>query len=183
MANWFRDYVFRPLGGDRGSPARAAVNILVTFALLGLWHGANWTFVAWGLYHGGMLVAYRHALRRRWVRRRPPRRRRWASLPLGRVVIPLAIVVSSVSFRSRTLGEAYTIFGRIAALTPGMTVSGAWPVLLVGLYALHWAFYLRYREGVLVRAAWPARLAWIGGALLLVTLGAGAGEPFYYFQF
>jgi hypothetical protein len=97
--------------------------------------------------------------------------------------MPLTLVVSSVYFRAPSLGAAHGIFGRIASLAPGATVSAAWPILLLALYAVHWLFYLRYREGVLARAAWPARLAWLGGALLLVTLGAGSGEPFYYFQF
>ncbi|QQL46309.1 MBOAT family O-acyltransferase [Sulfuriroseicoccus oceanibius] len=59
LSTWFRDYVYIPLGGSRCKPRRVAVNLLVTFGLSGLWHGASWNFVIWGLYHGA-LVALQH---------------------------------------------------------------------------------------------------------------------------
>lgn len=55
LSTWFRDYVYIPLGGNRVSLARQCLNICIVFALSGLWHGANWTFVAWGTYHGLLL--------------------------------------------------------------------------------------------------------------------------------
>ena len=68
-------------------------------------------------------------------------------------------------------------------MAPGESVSWLWLVFLVALYVVHWAFYLRYREGVLVRAQWPSRLAWVGATLAALLLFAGSGDPFYYFQF
>ena len=59
LSTWFRDYVYIPLGGNRVSAARWAFNILVVFALSGIWHGANWTFVLWGLYHGLLVIGER----------------------------------------------------------------------------------------------------------------------------
>src|SRR5437660_12606306 len=59
LAWWLRDYLYVPLGGSRGSPARTYRNVLITMALGGLWHGAAWTFVAWGLLHGAGLAAGR----------------------------------------------------------------------------------------------------------------------------
>lgn len=56
LTSWFRDYVFMPLGGTRGSQARTALNVLLVFTITGLWHGAKWTFVIWGLAHGALLV-------------------------------------------------------------------------------------------------------------------------------
>ena len=61
LSTWLRDYLYIPLGGNRGSAARTARNLLVTMVLGGLWHGAAWTFVLWGVYHGLLLVAYRAA--------------------------------------------------------------------------------------------------------------------------
>jgi D-alanyl-lipoteichoic acid acyltransferase DltB (MBOAT superfamily) len=66
LSTWLRDYLYIPLGGNRGTPARTRRNLLVTMALGGLWHGAAWTFVLWGLYHGLLLVAFRSADRVRW---------------------------------------------------------------------------------------------------------------------
>ncbi|RMF37131.1 MAG: MBOAT family protein, partial [Planctomycetota bacterium] len=57
LSTWFRDYVYIPLGGNRVPPVRWAVNILVVFAVSGLWHGANWTYLIWGVLHGAALIA------------------------------------------------------------------------------------------------------------------------------
>ena len=59
LSTWFRDYVYIPLGGSRASEWRWARNVLVTFLLSGLWHGASWNYVLWGLYHGILLVLTR----------------------------------------------------------------------------------------------------------------------------
>jgi alginate O-acetyltransferase complex protein AlgI len=59
LSSWFRDYLYIPLGGNRGSPLRNALNLWIVFLLCGLWHGAATNFVAWGLYHGGFLVLER----------------------------------------------------------------------------------------------------------------------------
>ncbi len=59
LSTWFRDYLYIPLGGNRGSPARTHWNLLLVFFLCGLWHGANLTFVVWGLYHGLFLILER----------------------------------------------------------------------------------------------------------------------------
>lgn len=56
LSSWFRDYVYIPLGGSRGSATRTAVNVMVTFVVSGLWHGASWNFVLWGAYHGVLVV-------------------------------------------------------------------------------------------------------------------------------
>ena len=59
LSRWFRDYVYVPLGGNRRSAGRTYANLVAVFFLCGLWHGASWTFVAWGLYHGAFLVLER----------------------------------------------------------------------------------------------------------------------------
>ena len=59
LSSWFRDYLFVPLGGSRGSFVITARNLLVTMSLAGLWHGANWSYVLWGVVHGVMLILHR----------------------------------------------------------------------------------------------------------------------------
>lgn len=61
LSSWFRDYLYIPLGGNRGSAASTYRNLVIVFLLCGLWHGANWAFVAWGIYHGGFLILERSA--------------------------------------------------------------------------------------------------------------------------
>jgi D-alanyl-lipoteichoic acid acyltransferase DltB (MBOAT superfamily) len=178
MGRWFRDYVYRPLGGDRGGPRLMVVNTLITWALFGLWHGASWTFLLWGLYHGTILAAYRLA---RGSGLLPPPSR--ATAVAGFVAMPLVLGLSSVLFRSADLHAAGTMLGRILRAAPGVGTAPGWTVLLVGLYLAHWASKLWYREGVLARAAWPARVALTSAAVLVLVFLAGAGQPFYYFQF
>ena len=84
LSTWLRDYLYIPLGGNRGGAAQTQRNLLVTMVLGGLWHGAAWTFVLWGVYQGLLLVRYRAADRWRpsqaWVN---GRRRRWRASPRG----------------------------------------------------------------------------------------------------
>jgi alginate O-acetyltransferase complex protein AlgI len=71
LSQWIRDYLYFSVGGNLGSPARVAWNLVLTMGLAGLWHGARWTFLAWGLYHGVLLVVYRGF------------QARWDAVPLG----------------------------------------------------------------------------------------------------
>lgn len=59
LSSWFRDYLYIPLGGNRVSPFRTYINLMVVFLLCGLWHGAAWTFIIWGAYHGFFLILER----------------------------------------------------------------------------------------------------------------------------
>ncbi len=63
LSTWFRDYVFIPLGGSRTTASRIAVNLIITFFLSGLWHGASWNFIIWGLYHGVLIALWPHLAR------------------------------------------------------------------------------------------------------------------------
>jgi alginate O-acetyltransferase complex protein AlgI len=86
LSTWFRDYVYIPLGGSRAGELTWARNVLVTFLLSGLWHGASWNYVLWGLYHGLLLVATRA---RAMMKPARPRARRWLVVPqiLGMFVL------------------------------------------------------------------------------------------------
>ena len=63
LSSWLRDYLYIPLGGNRGTNAQTYRNLIMVFLLCGLWHGANWTFVLWGVWHGAFLVIERLGLR------------------------------------------------------------------------------------------------------------------------
>ncbi|HTK96326.1 MAG TPA: MBOAT family O-acyltransferase [Terriglobales bacterium] len=104
LSTWLRDYLFIPLGGSRKGVARTALNLFITMFLGGLWHGANWTFVCWGLYHGVLLAGY-HLLRDRGL----VPKSEWAS----RAVTFLMVVFGWVFFRSATLTQAMGIFGEM----------------------------------------------------------------------
>jgi alginate O-acetyltransferase complex protein AlgI len=107
LSTWFRDYLYIPLGGSRVSTARHYWNLLITFAISGLWHGANWTFVTWGIYNGILLII-EQALPRSWS----------ASALLrtaGRFAGLVAIVFGWIFFRSTGMHQALAIIRRICS--------------------------------------------------------------------
>ncbi len=97
LSTWLRDYLFIPLGGSRGTTLATARNLFITMFLGGLWHGADWTFIVWGLYHGVLLAGYQLLRKRGWVP---------GSVALSRAITFLMVVFGWVFFRSETLPKA-----------------------------------------------------------------------------
>ncbi len=97
LSSWLKDYLYIPLGGSRHGNRRTYLNLLVVFMLCGLWHGASWTFVLWGLYHGLFLT-----LERTWIGE--IRQRLW--IPAQHLTTFVLVVFGWVLFRSETLGDA-----------------------------------------------------------------------------
>ncbi len=114
LSTWFRDYLYVPLGGNRHSATRTHFNLVVVFFLCGLWHGAAWTFVVWGLYHGLFLVLERGRLGR-WLGATPR--------ALGHGYTLLAVMVGWVIFRADTLSQATTYLGAMAGLGQGLAIA------------------------------------------------------------
>jgi len=110
LSTWFRDYLYIPLGGNRGGPARTYFNLLVVFLLCGLWHGAAWTFVAWGLYHG-IFLCFERTAAGMWT---------LATLTgtFGRVYAMFAVLLGWVLFRATSLTHAATIASTLFGFPP-----------------------------------------------------------------
>jgi alginate O-acetyltransferase complex protein AlgI len=109
LSTWLRDYLYIPLGGNRRGPQRAAVNVMITMLLGGLWHGASWTFVAWGGFHGALLVLNRAA-----------------GAPLARVPVAIRraatfglVMIGWVLFRSTSFAMASVWLQSMAGLGTG----------------------------------------------------------------
>jgi alginate O-acetyltransferase complex protein AlgI len=111
LSTWFRDYLYVPLGGNRSTPSRMYRNLVVVFFLCGLWHGASWNFVVWGLFHGTFLVVERVGLA-------DAVKRRWA--PLRHAYLLLVVMIGWVFFRAETLTSAMTFLGAMAGLSPAL---------------------------------------------------------------
>lgn len=114
LSYWLRDYVYIPLGGSRAKGPRAGGNVLLTFLLSGLWHGAGWNFILWGLYHGLLVVA------ERWWRRLAPRALREAAWlrPLKVLVTFALVAVGWLMFRETDLGWLWSYFRLTPAQGP-----------------------------------------------------------------
>jgi alginate O-acetyltransferase complex protein AlgI len=106
LSSWFRDYVYIPLGGNRVPKWRVYLNLLIVFFLCGLWHGPQWTFVMWGLFHGTFLIIERVALGD-FIHRRTF---------LRHVYVLAVVMVGWVFFRANTLSDALTFLARMAWL-------------------------------------------------------------------
>jgi D-alanyl-lipoteichoic acid acyltransferase DltB (MBOAT superfamily) len=112
LSTWFRDYVYIPLGGNRVSRSRHYLNLLLTFAISGLWHGANWTFVIWGTLCGVFLVVESYFTSLGW--HYPANQ---AGNILRRVVVLMCVCAGWVFFRAQSLHAALAIFVQIATHT------------------------------------------------------------------
>ena len=109
LSAWFRDYLYVPLGGNRVAPGRVYLNLVTVFFLCGLWHGASWTFVVWGLYHGAFLVVERLGLAA-WLGRMPR--------PMRHLYALLVVMVGWVFFRAESLSAAAGLLQAMAGFSP-----------------------------------------------------------------
>ena len=203
LSTWFRDYVYIPLGGNRVSPARWALNILIVFMLSGVWHGANWTFLVWGFYHAILLIAERFT-RNLWstvsrVARIRPSPTWTRSFDIARTFG--LVTVGWVLFRASSIHTAGTIFYTVAAdwesfLTPERVLTELaglkWQpldicVTLLAIFAVElgdvFQSYVSVREWLSRR---PLAVRWAAYYSLLLFIqffGHFNGPPFIYFQF
>ena len=119
---WLRDYLFIPLGGSRGTRRQTERNLLITMTLGGLWHGASWTFVIWGMLHGGLLIVHR---RFRGVCEQRPRLdsllQTWPGRALATGVTFLSVCVGWVFFRATSFPLAATLLHRLAVPHRGIS--------------------------------------------------------------
>jgi alginate O-acetyltransferase complex protein AlgI len=169
LSTWLRDYLYIPLGGNRVPRWRLYFNLLTVFFLCGLWHGATWTFVVWGLFHGAFLIIERIGLRN-WLERRRV---------VQHVYTLLVVMVGWVFFRSSSFTEASEFLARMSFLgehngeffTLAQCVN---PTLVIALAigVLGSMPLAPWIGAALDRAAAAAR----GGRLWLVDLAAGVGE-------
>lgn len=183
LSRWLRDYLYVPLGGNRGSRARTMGNLLLVMLLGGLWHGAAWTFVAWGAFHGLWLAAHRAIVRDALLGRRIAELDvpRW----LRRAVTFHLVALAWVPFRAPSFTHASAILRGL--FTGGDQLNAPLPlaviaIILVGL-ATH-GFALQSRlEHVFERWPRPAQGIAYGMVIIVIALTIGQSERFIYFQF
>ncbi|MBP7275859.1 MAG: MBOAT family protein [Kiritimatiellae bacterium] len=190
LSSWLRDYLYIPLGGSRSTAVRTYVNLFITFLLGGLWHGAAWTFVFWGAFHGAYLSLERKY--REWLRipaRGAPPARRGVAI-LGRIWIFHVVCFSWILFRSGTVETTTAMLRGLAAWRSEIPEVTLWSGLSIGVILV--GFATQFFDGNrLVRiwnrmATWPAWAVGAGAAIvltLILALGPEGVAPFIYFQF
>lgn len=186
LSTWFRDYVYIPLGGNRGGKTKTIRNVMVVFLVSGLWHGASWNFVIWGGINGLFLIILDGLLAKLNGFR-----------PVKALFVTLLWTLSLVFFRAETLGDAMTAFSNLGFENGAQLfefglnrVEFSLVLVLIGIMVILEIlkeYRLDFGEWILVQA-WPLRYAFYGSLilsmLLLGSYGVGFGDNnFIYFQF
>lgn len=186
LSTWLREYLYFPLGGNRKGRTRAWVNRIIVFFLCGLWHGANWTFVVWGLCHGAFLL-----LEDVVPLRKLPK-------ALGHLYALLVVTLTFVIFRADTLGQAATV---LSTMFVGWDLSTARMIPVIG--QLTPLFLATCVCAALLASSVPERMesivlsgsnartvevaSYVASVVLLVlcmvSLSSGTYNPFIYFRF
>jgi len=193
LSSFFRDYVYIPLGGNRKGKLRTVLNRIIVFFLTGLWHGANWTFVVWGLFHGFFLLLEEFV----------PVIRKLPKL-LRHIYTLLAVTIGFVIFRADTMGEAALFISRmfsgfdfsagtisfaIQALTPYFFVMLLAAILCCGPFEkfTQQISELEHKQTLTAREKTLQAATLVLSCLLLVwciiRLASGSYNPFIYFRF
>lgn len=191
LSSWFRDYVYIPLGGNRGGSAKTYRNLLIVFAATGLWHGAAWTFIVWGLLHGAFLIGERALFRSPLESLNHPALRWLYCLPV--------VIIAWVVFRASSMEQALSLWATMASpanLAPLDVVMeraalGAYPLIAFAAGAL--IFIVPGRTSLGARLMQEPQLlslrvanlgytaaALVGAAVVALTSGY---SPFLYFTF
>jgi alginate O-acetyltransferase complex protein AlgI len=187
LSRWLRDYLYIPLGGNRRGTARTYINLMITMLLGGLWHGAAWTFVIWGGYHGLLLSVHHYRAARRAARGLPEPA--WPGrIWVQRLVTFQLVCLGWVFFRSDSLATALELLGRLihgwstpTELVTPLVLAAIGLMLVTQLWPRSFAERLQERISVLG----PVALGAAGAVSLFVitTLGPQGVAPFIYFQF
>jgi D-alanyl-lipoteichoic acid acyltransferase DltB (MBOAT superfamily) len=181
LSTWFKDYLYIPLGGNRGSKARTYGNLFTTFLVSGLWHGANWTFVIWGALHGGYQIVERKLAE-------------LLKIKLPKILsIPLVFALTCLAwvfFRAANVQDAFQVIGGMftnlgSSIHVGdigiLTFSVMGVLMLIMIEIMH-----EYYPNVTLlnhRSA-PVRYATITAMLVfIISFGVFDGSQFIYFQF
>jgi alginate O-acetyltransferase complex protein AlgI len=191
LSTWFRDYLYIPLGGNRVSPGRRYANLLIVFTLCGLWHGASWNFVVWGLFHGAFLIMERVRVFQGLSR---------VFRPMRRPYVLLVVLVSWVFFRADSLSTSVAFLRAMAGAArpiqaaPGVAMFVDTEVLLAGMLGIVGSTPIVRALQRWSTARADTQLDWRLQATRFVCLmaifsysvmlvAAGSYSPFIYFRF
>ena len=186
LSTFLRDFLYIPLGGNRSGPARAGINLMITMFIGGLWHGAAWTFVVWGLIHGVFLVIER-------ILKAVGGEAAWTPRLAGKLLLGFGTYVvvcfAWVFFRATTFPTAAHLVAAMAGVGPkGDAILTTREILQVGLVTAglllaHWNLRDTSVEAVVARMPrWLVVTLWTL-MLCAIILTQGSGNAFIYFQF
>ncbi len=187
LSSWLRDYLYIPMGGSRNGTLKTRINLLLTFILGGLWHGAGWTFVFWGTFHGVYLSLERVVRQACGLPEKPSQDPPLLLAIVGRLWIFHVVCFSWILFRSPHL---YAVGNVLRGLTRWGGESQFFSVTAIGVLVV--GFLMQFMDGTRPRRIWDQVNRWplwiqaaVAAILLTLILGIGPSgvAPFIYFQF
>ncbi len=186
LSSWLRDYLYIPLGGNRSGLVRTNINLMLTMLLGGLWHGAAWTFVAWGALHGFYL--WLEKICRKLFEGQPWTQRTVVRIGLG-LATYILVTFTWVFFRAADFETAGRIlFSMVGLGGEGIMVLATLEMIITAsviclLLVFSWAVRDRMMEDIIGEVPWwLGGVAWAGMIILLIITQGGSGA-FIYFQF
>jgi alginate O-acetyltransferase complex protein AlgI len=186
LSTFLRDYLYIPLGGNRSGAARAMVNLIIVMFIGGLWHGAAWTFVVWGLLHGSYLALERRT--KAFIKDAAWAENLGVKLLLG-LTTYVAVLIAWVYFRASNFEAASRLLGGMFGRHPaGDAILSTREMLQVGIVTFflllaHWALRDNSLETAVMRLPrWVVAAAWfLMVSAIIIT--QGSSNAFIYFQF
>ena len=189
LSTWLQQYLYISLGGNRKGVARTYINLLLTMVLGGLWHGASYNFIIWGLLHGLALCV--HKL---WMKVKKPWKSNWFTTLVSMLGTYIFVCICWVFFRAENLSLALSVIGKMFIWTPGIVQIFSWTIFALTVMLLtHSVVLIRQRKRDLPKAEgyYPlVNLSTIKGQTLffiflglILCLAYANSNPFIYFQF
>lgn len=188
LSTWFKEYLYIPLGGNRKGKIRTIINKTIVFFTTGLWHGANWTFVLWGLFHG--LFSSLEDLKI------IPTHKKWWKY-IGHIYTLLVVTVAFVIFRSDTITQAFTMiqamfikfgslnYADVMVLVKNLTAYSIFIIILAIIFAFpikdKIADKMENKKEVLEVGNYFVSIVLL--ALCIISLASSTFNPFIYFRF
>ena len=187
LSRWLRDYLYIPLGGNRRGERRTYVNVMITMILGGLWHGAAWTFVFWGAFHGGLLAAHQWRARHAEADTNATGEGRLDFMRQRAATFAL-VCVGWVFFRADSMETAFSLLGRLITgwWTPSESLTPLVVFTIAGMLAMQFwprGFGLWLQSGLSRLKPAPLGIVFALALLVIVILGPSGVAPFIYFQF
>jgi alginate O-acetyltransferase complex protein AlgI len=188
LSRWLRDYVYIPLGGNRRGRRRTYINLMATMLLGGLWHGASWTFVAWGGLHGAALAWEHYRRERRTMLGLPDPPHTSGHIALRRFATFNFVCLGWVFFRAGSFGTAMAMLWQLLSGGLGPNPLITWAVLLsigvgIGVQYLPDDIGFNLQTTFSRMPAWLQGVALGSGLFVITTLGPQGVAPFIYFRF
>lgn len=198
LSFWFRDYLYIPLGGNRKGALRTYFNLLVVFFICGLWHGASWTFVIWGLYHGGFMIIERLGFKQVLER---------TTAAVQHLYAMLTVIIGWVIFRAESLAYAVAYITNLAGFSTGryeahplgeyLHADVLITIILGILFSVPWVDYLKNfiaqfknagfekdnRAALLINQCAMIVALCLVMIMAAIQLASGTYNPFIYFRF